>query len=138
MKIAITATPDFRFEAKNEQGDAISIGASKDIGGHEDGFRPMQLLAAAVGSCAGIDVVNILKRSRVEFTGIDIEVNADRKPNATPAPFTNIEVIYRIHGQGIDRAKAERAVSLAIEKYCSVSASLDPAIQVVAKTVLDA
>lgn len=137
MKIAISATPDYRFTAKNEQGQTFSIGASKEIGGHEDGFRPMQLLAAAVGSCAGIDVVNILKKSRVDFTGIDIEVNADRKPNATPAPFTSIEVIYRIHGQGIDRAKAERAVALAIEKYCSVSASLDPDIKVVAKTELD-
>lgn len=137
MKISLTATPDYRFEARNEQGHVFSIGASKEIGGHEEAFRPMQLVLAAVGSCAGIDVVNILKKSRVEFTGIDIEVNAERKPNATPSPFTGIEVVYKIHGPGIDRAKAERAVSLAIEKYCSVSASLDPAIKVVARTVLD-
>ncbi len=136
MKISLTGTPDFRFQAKSGNGYAFDIGASKSIGGDESGFRPMELLLAAVASCAGIDVVNILKKSRVEFTGMDIDVEGDRK-DATPAPFTEIRVAYRIHGPGIDRAKAERAVSLALEKYCSVSDSLDPNIKVVATTVLD-
>jgi putative redox protein len=97
----------------------------------------MELVLAGVASCAGIDIVNILRKSRVEFTGMDIEVDGDRKPDAMPSPFTNIEITYRIHGKGVDRAKAERAVSLALEKYCSVSASLDPAIKVSARTELD-
>lgn len=138
MKISLTGTPDFKFKAKSQNGYAFDIGASKSIGGDESGFRPMELLLAGVASCAGIDIVNILKKSRVEFTGMDVEVEGDRKPDAMPSPFTNIEITYRIHGPGVDRSKAERAVSLALEKYCSVSASLDPAIKVSAKTVLDA
>jgi uncharacterized OsmC-like protein len=137
MKVTLTGSPDFRFKAKAGNGYSFDIGASKSIGGDESGFRPMELVLAGVASCAGIDIVNILKKSRVEFTGMDIEVNGDRKPDAMPAPFTNIEITYTIHGQGVDRAKAERAVSLALEKYCSVSASLDPNIKVTAKTVLD-
>ena len=137
MKVTLTGTPDFRFQAKAQNGYAFDIGASKSIGGDESGFRPMELVLAGVASCAGIDIVNILKKSRVDFTGMDIEVNGDRKPDAMPSPFTRIEIVYKIHGPGIDRAKAERAVSLAMEKYCSVSASLDPDIQVAAKTVLD-
>jgi putative redox protein len=137
MKISLTGTPDFRFKALSGNGYSFDIGASKSIGGDESGFRPMELVLAGVASCAGIDIVNILKKSRVDFTGMDIEVHGDRKPDAMPAPFTNIEITYKIHGPGIDRAKAERAVSLALEKYCSVSASLDPNIKVAAKTVLD-
>jgi putative redox protein len=137
MRIELSGTPDFRFKAKSGNGYAFDIGASKSIGGDESGFRPMELVLAALASCAAIDVVNILKKSRVDFTSMDIEVNGDRK-DATPAPFTNIEVTYRIHGKDVDRAKAERAVSLALEKYCSVSASLDPNIKVTAVTVLDA
>lgn len=137
MRIELSGTPDFRFKAKSGNGYSFDIGASKSIGGDESGFRPMELVLAALASCAAIDVVNILKKSRVDFTSMDIEVNGDRK-DATPAPFTNIEVTYRIHGKGVDRAKAERAVSLALEKYCSVSASLDPNIKVTALTVLDA
>lgn len=137
MKVTLTGTPDFKFKAKAGNGYAFDIGASKSIGGDESGFRPMELVLAGVASCAGIDIVNILKKSRVEFTGMDIEVNGDRKPDAMPSPFTGIEIVYKIHGPGIDRAKAERAVSLALEKYCSVSASLDPNIKVSAKTELD-
>jgi putative redox protein len=136
MRIELSGTPDFRFKAKSGNGYAFDIGASKSIGGDESGFRPMELVLAALASCAAIDVVNILKKSRVDFTSMDIEVNGDRK-DATPAPFTNIEVTYRIHGKDVDRAKAERAVSLALEKYCSVSASLDPNIKVTAATILD-
>ncbi|MDB5105818.1 MAG: OsmC/Ohr family protein [Fibrobacteres bacterium] len=136
MRVELSGTPDFRFKAKAGNGYSFDIGASKSIGGDESGFRPMELLLAGIASCSAIDVVNILKKSRVEFSSMDIEVNGDRK-DAIPAPFTGIEVVFKIHGPAVDRAKAEKAVSLALEKYCSVSASLDPAIKVTSKTILD-
>jgi putative redox protein len=131
MKIELRGTPDFHFEAKNpENGYTFSIGASKSIGGDESGFRPMQILLTALGSCSGIDVVNILKKSRVEFDAIEIEVDGDRKQGATPSPFTHIRAVFRVRGKNVDKAKVEKAVSLSIEKYCSVVASLDPAIKI--------
>jgi putative redox protein len=136
MRIELTATPDFRFKAKAGNGYAFDIGASKSIGGDESGFRPMELVLAAVASCSGIDAINILKKSRVEFTGMDIAVEGARK-DGIPSPFTDIKVIFRVHGPNVDRAKAEKAVNLSLEKYCSVSASLDPDIKVNAVTVLD-
>ncbi|MDB5050149.1 MAG: peroxiredoxin [Fibrobacteres bacterium] len=136
MHVALTGTPDFKFKATAGNGYAFDIGASKSIGGDESGFRPMELVLAALAGCSGIDVVNILKKSRVDFTSMEIEVDGDRK-DAVLAPFTNIQVTFKIHGPGIDRAKAEKAVSLSLEKYCSVAASLDPAITVKAVTVLD-
>lgn len=135
MKVTISGTPDFRFQAKNEQGQVFDIGASKGIGGHEDGFRPMQLVLAAAGSCAGIDVVNILKKSRVQFSDLSIEVDGNRKEGATPAPFTDIHVKFIVKGgKAEDLAKAEKASALGLEKYCSVAASLDPAIKVTHST----
>lgn len=136
MKVELSGTPDFRFKAKASNGYAFDIGASKSIGGDESGFRPMELVLAALAGCSGIDVINILKKSRVEFTSVDIDVLGDRK-DGTPSPFTGIQVTFRIHGPGIDRSKAEKAVSLSLEKYCSVAASLDPTIKVTAETVLD-
>lgn len=136
MHIEVTGTPDFRFKAKSGNGYAFDIGASKSIGGDESGFRPMELVLAALASCSGIDAVNILKKSRVPFTSMDIVVDGERK-DATPAPFTKITVTFKIHGEGVDRAKAEKAVSLSMEKYCSVSASLDPNISVASAVVLD-
>jgi putative redox protein len=39
-------------------------------------------------------------------------------------------------GAGVERAHAERAVELAVTKYCSVRDSLDPAIPVTWAVVL--
>ena len=131
MKISLHGTPDFHFEAKSpDNGYTFAIGASKSIGGDESGFRPMQLMLAALGSCSGIDVVNILKKSRVDFDSVDIDVEGDRVAGAVPAPFTKVTMTFRVHGRGVDRAKVDKAISLSVEKYCSAVASLDPNIQV--------
>ena len=133
MKIKLTGTPDFKFQAHSENGYAFDIGASKSIGGDESGFRPMQLVLTALGSCAGVDAVSILKKSRVEFTSLEIEVAGQRK-DAVPAPFTHVHLKFMVHGKHVDLAKAEKAFSLSIEKYCSVAASLDPGITVTHST----
>jgi len=131
MKISLHGTPDFRFESKNPDNDYVfSIGASKSIGGDESGFRPMQVLLASLGGCSGIDVINILKKSRVDFDAVDVEVEGDRKQGVEPSPFTRVKLTFKVTGRAVDRAKAEKAVSLSVEKYCSAIASLDKDIKV--------
>ncbi len=136
MKVRLTGSPDFKFKAYASNGYSFDIGASKSIGGDESGFRPMELMLAAVASCSGIDVVNILKKSRVDFSSMEMDVSGERS-DGTPSPFTSIVIAFSIHGNNVDRAKAEKAVSLGVEKYCSASASLDPKIKVTTKTILD-
>ena len=131
MKVSLHGTPDFRFESKSpDNGYAFSIGASKSIGGDESGFRPMQVLLASLGGCSGIDVINILKKSRVDFDAVDVDVEGERKQGVEPSPFTGVKLTFTVTGRSVDRAKAEKAVSLSVEKYCSAIASLDPAIKV--------
>jgi putative redox protein len=131
MKISLHGTPDFRFESRNpDNGYAFSIGASKSIGGDESGFRPMQVLLASLGGCSGIDVINILRKSRVDFDAVDVDVEGERKQGVEPSPFTRVKLTFRVTGRNVERSKAEKDVSLSVEKYCSAIASLDPAIQV--------
>jgi putative redox protein len=138
MRITLHGTPDFRFEAKSpDNGYAFSIGASKSIGGDESGFRPMQVMLASLGGCSGIDVVNILRKQRVDFDAVDVEVEGDRRPDATPSPFTRVKLTFRVTGRAVDRAKAEKAVALSVEKYCSAIASLHPDIKVETETVVE-
>jgi len=47
-----------------------------------------------------------------------------------PRRYVAIHLTYQLRGDGLDDAKARRAVSLAVEKYCSVIASLAPDIRV--------
>jgi len=41
-----------------------------------------------------------------------------------------IVLAYRIAGEGIERVHAERAIELAVTKYCSVRDSLNPDIPI--------
>ena len=37
---------------------------SPDIGGTNQGMRPMQMLLAAMGGCSSIDIINILEKTK--------------------------------------------------------------------------
>jgi putative redox protein len=49
----------FEFKAKNELGHIIYTDSGLENGGDDFGFRPMQLLLAALGTCSAIDMVSI-------------------------------------------------------------------------------
>lgn len=119
MKITLSGDPLFHFEARNAGDGLCRIGASKSIGGDESGFRPMELVLAALGSCSAVDVVNILKKSRVAFDKVDVEVEGERV-EGVPSPFKAIHLKFTVEGPAEEKPKAEKAVSLAVEKYCSV------------------
>ncbi len=56
-----------------------------------------------------------------------VDVEGERAAEI-PARLTRIHLTFRIAGAGIDRANAERAIDLALNKYCSVRDSLRPDI----------
>ena len=84
---------------------------------------PMLTLLLAAASCSGSDVVVILKKMRIELRNLRIEVTGRRREQE-PRRYTAIHFDYHIGGDGLDKAKADRAVSLSVEKYCSVIHSL--------------
>lgn len=100
--------------------------ASPDIGGHNKGVRPMQTLIMAMGGCSAIDVIMILKKQKQEITGFDIEIDAEREKGKEPALWETAHIIYKLDGK-IDPEKAKRACQLSMEKYCSVSRTLEVA-----------
>ena len=114
----------FHFEATNEQGNQIHIDASPDIGGTNMGMRPMQLLLAAMGGCSAIDVISILKKQKQPLEDIKITVTGEREKDAVPSLYTEVHAHFRLYGD-IDENKANKAVSLSVEKYCSVVKTLE-------------
>ena len=80
-------------------------------------------LLLAVASCSGADVVTILEKMRVTLRELRIEVSGNRREEH-PRRYTAIHLEYRLRGDGLDEAKARRAIELSIEKYCSVIHSL--------------
>jgi putative redox protein len=49
--------------------------------------------------------------------------------DAVPPPYTEIRMVFIARG-AVAPQKLDRAVRLAVEKYCSVGASLDPNVVV--------
>lgn len=93
------------------------------------GPGPVDTLLCALASCTGVDVVDILEKRRTPVQGMTIDVKGDRA-NAVPARLTRIHLTFKIRGVGIERVHAERAIELAVTKYCSVRDSLDPNLPV--------
>lgn len=110
-----------RFEAVGEAGVAVTVD-----GRQEQGLSPMDSLLTAVATCMGIDVVQILEKMRVEFDGMTVRVEGDRRADP-PRRYTAIRLIYEMAGVAEpDAGKLQRAVDLSRDKYCSVLHTLRP------------
>lgn len=118
-----------RFETSRASGGPTAV----FDGNAKAGQSPVDALLNALAACSGIDVVEILQKRRTPATRFEIEIRAERREEA-PRRVTRLDVEYRVDGEGIDVAQAERAVALAFAKYCSVSASL--AADIVSYTTL--
>ncbi|MBI2721885.1 MAG: OsmC family protein [Bacteroidetes bacterium] len=130
MKIVITRTDnDFKMEAVNPEGNKLIMDAAPEIGGNNAGFRPMQMLLAAVGGCSTIDILLILKKQKQEIESFEVEVGGDREKIEEYSLFRNIVLHFKITGK-VDKAKADRAIKLSLEKYCSVSKTLEPTAKI--------
>lgn len=137
MKISINRTDkDYQMEAVNESGNKILMDGSLAIGGHESGFRPMQLLLAAVGGCSSIDVISILKKQKQDIESFEVEVDGEREKIEDYSLFKDIVLHFKIKGK-VDRDKAEKAIKLSMEKYCSVSKTLEPTAKITFKLTVN-
>ena len=116
---------DHRFDAGRQSGGpTVRIDADAATGP-----GPVDALLIALGSCTAVDVVDILGKRRTPVESLSIEVIGSRKEEI-PRSLTHARLVYKIRGEGIDRAHAERAIELAVTKYCSVRDSLDRDIPV--------
>ena len=97
---------------------------------------PPDALLSALASCSAIDLVDILAKRRTPAEKVTVHVEGRRREKP-PRRFEHIILTFEVQGAGVERVHAERAITLAFEKYCSVSASLAPDIVVEASVTLN-
>lgn len=112
------------MEAVNDAGNSVRIDSAVANGGNGEGVRPMQMLLMALAGCSSIDVIGILKKQRQELNDLHVTVDGERESGKEPSLFETIHVHFAFTGN-VDKEKAERAVSLSLEKYCSVAKTLE-------------
>ncbi len=113
---------DFGFEVKDQNNHSLKTDSSEESGGSNYGFRPMQLLLSALGTCSAIDMIAILKKQKQTIQQFQITVEGEREEGKIPSLWKAITVLFTI--QGVDKDKAEKAAFLSMEKYCSVAETL--------------
>jgi putative redox protein len=114
---------DFGFEATDENGHTVRMDSSPESGGWDFGVRPMQMLLMGLAGCSAIDVIAILKKQRQEVKEYKMVVNGNREAGKEPSLWKDITIEFHLYGN-IDEDKANKAVELSINKYCSVAATL--------------
>ena len=90
---------------------------------------PMVTLLLAAAACSGADIVGILQKMQVTLHELTTEVSGRRAPEH-PKRYLTLHFAYRIRGEGLNEAKARRAVDLSHQKYCSVLHSLNSDIPI--------
>jgi len=92
-------------------------------GARQNGFGPKSLLLSGLAGCSGIDIVDILKKMRVDFSEFSIEVKAEQTTE-DPKVYKDIYITYKLKTDNDNEAKVRKAIDLSLEKYCGVSAML--------------
>lgn len=124
MKVDVTRINDrFQLQAKNEAGNTFILDNSPEGGGDGVGFRPMQSLLAAMAGCSSMDVITILKKQKLEPFGLTVTVEGERETGKDANLWKTVHATFTFTGT-VPKEKAERAVQLSLEKYCSVSMTL--------------
>ncbi|MCS7061613.1 MAG: OsmC family protein [Anaerolineae bacterium] len=93
------------------------------------GVKPSDLLLVAVAACANVDVVEIIKKRRATLHKLIVRVSGEQAPEP-PWAFRTIHLHFEIEANNLDAPQAERAIDLALNKYCSVRSSLSPDVAV--------
>jgi putative redox protein len=93
------------------------------------GLSPVDGLLGSLASCISVDVVDILAKRRTPVESLEVEV-VGRRVDTIPRRLEHVTLNFRIAGAGIELIHAERAVDLAVTKYCSVRDSLRPDVPV--------
>lgn len=123
MDVKVTWKGRMSFVGTADSGHTVNLGTSPDVGGDDDGLRPMELMALSLAGCTAMDVISILTKKRQDVTGFDVEVQAERA-NEHPKAFTRAVIIYRVAGRGVEEAAVLRAIELSATRYCPAQAML--------------
>ena len=87
------------------------------------GMKPSELLLVALSACTAVDVVDILKKKRLELTRLEIQANGEQEIEP-PWTFRKVHLKYLLAGKGLTAKDVEQTIRLSQDKYCSVAATL--------------
>ena len=123
MKAKVNWHGKLSFTGSADTGFEVPLGANPSVGGDNDGFRPLELMAVSLAGCTAMDVISILQKKRQQISDFRVEVNAERVDDH-PKVFTNAVIEYHVTGQDVDEKAVVRAMELSATRYCPAQSML--------------
>lgn len=123
--VSIRRTAAGKFLATNVRGGKLVFGS----GGDDTAFTPVELLLAAIGGCASIDV-DILTSRRAEPDAFEVTSGATMVRDGGGSHLTDIDVEFRVRfpaGAAGDSARAiiDDVIRRTHERLCTVSRTVE-------------
>ncbi|OED35583.1 peroxiredoxin [Chromatiales bacterium (ex Bugula neritina AB1)] len=129
MQVRVKWLDHMSFVGESGSGHSVVLDGSPEHGGRNLGVRPMENLLISLGGCSAFDVILILKKARQDILDCEVLIDAVRA-DAVPAVFSKINMRFLVTGNSLSSKRVERAVSLSVEKYCSVAKMLEESVQI--------
>ena len=121
VKVSMSYLDDEKYSVKNTSGNELVVDMYEK--GKKENLSPMELLLSAVTTCAAVEVVSMIKKRRRDFKDIKAETSGVRA-ETHPMYYKKINVKYIIYSNDLKDNEADRFISLALTKYCSVGSSI--------------
>lgn len=126
MKATVRFVAEDLFLATTPSGHALALDTDKE---RSSAPSPVELLLVALGSCTATDVASILAKKRQQVTSYVVEVSGTRR-DEHPRSYTSMKVHHILTGKSISAKAVAHAIELSETKYCSVAATLRPAVEI--------
>jgi putative redox protein len=120
VKIQLRREDGFQFTAEGPSDYPIRIASGAGEGERPEGVGSMEMVAMGLAGCSSTDIVLILGKQNQTIEDYRVELDAKRAEEETPAVFRDLHLHVHIEGD-VAPQKAQRAVELSLEKYCSVA-----------------
>lgn len=129
MDSTVTWKSGLSFDGASDSGFIIPLGTDPELGGKNDGFRPLELMAISLAGCTAMDVISILQKKKQDIVSFEVKTHTD-KVGEHPKVFSHILMTYLISGHSVDEEAVRRAIELSSTKYCAALAMLRKAVAI--------
>ncbi|MDX5339644.1 MAG: OsmC family protein [Cyclobacteriaceae bacterium] len=123
--VTVRMKADLEYESRNPQGNVVQIDMYDPE--HKHAQSPMDLLLSALGGCASVDAVLMMKKKRREIVDFFVEAEGTRN-DGVPAFYTDIALKFVLVSPDATEEEFAKVVALSVDKYCSVASSLKSTI----------
>ncbi len=137
MNASVTWNGGLSFTGTANTGFKVELDAHPSVGGNDNGFRPMELIALGLVGCTAMDVISIMQKKRQNVTRFEVKTHLEQA-DQHPHVFTSAVIEYIFYGHDIDPAAVERAIELSETRYCPAQAMFNQIMPIELKyTIID-